>query len=351
MAFTFNGKAIRRLITHNGSFHSDDVFATALLLGINEAIGTFEGDAFSRVEDYMKYYYDGENGVGVTDDQVVLVGERNLSIERVSSEQAERILSDPNPDHHDFIMYDVGNTEFDHHKAPRELRPNKVPYSAFGKLWREFGPGVIKHLDVDETQMDEFDRDFVQPICLNDNQGVPNVLSLTIKFMNGADTFNDYEQFDSFVAAVDYAQATLSVWFSNMSRVSHEAHSTIIGKHSGVILDSTGKEFMYIYDHTVEPRIASKYLKNISAVIYPHSRGGWAIESLSDAVIGQSANNRWLAPETYWGRNDPSDPAMAAVGAKFCHATGFLMSFLEKEDAMEFGKACAGKYGAVKVTG
>lgn len=343
MSIEINGRKVRRFITHNGSFHSDDVFATALLLGWDRQ--DEPADRFDCVEEYVDYYY-GESGI-VKPEQVVLVDSCNLSIERVSSEQAAAILADENPDHQDFIMYDVGNTAYDHHKAPRETRENGVPYCAFGKLWRDLKELIGKELKLMPEQLEAFDKDFVQPICLNDNQGIPNVVSLTIKYMNGPDTHDEVDQIERFAGAVDLAQAMLTIWFNNLQEEARAAVEDIIGKESGEVVNSLGQVIMLIYDHEVNPHYVSKFNKEACAVIYPHSRGGWAIESLSDTEIGKSIHNRWTAPKWYWGLNDPNCTDLQAVGAKFCHATGFIMSFWEKEDALNFALLEAGGEDAV----
>lgn len=341
MAFEINGKMVSRLITHNGSFHSDDVFATALLLGMNS---TDTGTGFENIAEYMEHYYGSADGGIVKPEQVILVGGCDLSIERVSSEQADAILADAaqNPEHDNFIMYDVGNGTYDHHRAPRETRENGIPYCAFGKLWRDLGGEIVRMIEGNPIQVEDFDRTFVQPICLNDNQGIPNILSLTIKYLNTTNTYDDEEQLGAFAEAVDYAQATLLTWFNNMRSEAAAGIHDIIDRFSGVIEDGIGNQFMLIYDHEVNPHYASKFYPNVKAVIYPHSRGGWAIESLSDTEIGKSIINRWRAPKSFWGKTDPNDEQLTAIGAKFCHATGFIMSFIEKEDALDFAREVCG---------
>lgn len=338
MSIFYRDETIHRLITHNGTFHSDDVFSTALLLQMNVR-DKYRG--FDTVEEYVKYYY-GSNGM-VKPEQVILLPNYNIGIERVSSEQAAAIIKDAeeNPEHKDFIMYDVGNGKFDHHKAPREKRENGVPYSAFGKLWRAFGGYMQITGVVEQFQIEAFDRDFVQPICLNDNEGIPNVLSLTIKYMNVKPT-DDAIQRGAFISALNYATTTLNIWIRNMGNEAKAGRQSIIDKFSEVIENPDGNPIMLVYDHDPNPYYTSKFYPDVKAVIYPHSRGGWAIESLSDTEIGKSINNRWRAPKEFWGKTDPNDELLMMVGAKFCHATGFIMSFIEKEDALVFARKVCG---------
>ena len=70
------------------------------------------------------------------------------------------------PDDFDGIVYDIGDGMFDHHREPRQTRPNGVPYAAFGLLWRVLGPGLVG-----ERQARLIDENFIQPLDLNDNTG------------------------------------------------------------------------------------------------------------------------------------------------------------------------------------
>ena len=51
------------------------------------------------------------------------------------------------------------------------MRENGIPYAAFGLLWEAFGPKLLP------TMWEKFDEDFIQPLDLSDNTGVPNALA------------------------------------------------------------------------------------------------------------------------------------------------------------------------------
>ena len=119
--------------THAGKFHTDDVFATALLQILRPDIKITRGFVV--------------------------------------------------PDDFDGIVYDVGFGMFDHHQEPRECRPNGVPYAAFGLLWRVLGPGLVG-----ERQARLIDENFIQPLDLNDNTGEQNSLCDAIGFLTRCGT-------------------------------------------------------------------------------------------------------------------------------------------------------------------
>lgn len=86
-------KQFKRVGTHSGRFHADEVMSTAIL----------------------KEIFDIE--LTRTRDTEVLNG-----------------LD---------LVYDVGNGEFDHHQIEKEYRDNGTPYAACGLIWRRFGKEVV----------------------------------------------------------------------------------------------------------------------------------------------------------------------------------------------------------------
>lgn len=86
-------KQIKKVATHDGRFHADEVMATAIL----------------------KEIFDIE-----------LTRTRNPEL----LEQQD-------------LIFDVGNGEFDHHQLEKEYRDNGIPYAAAGLIWRKFGKDAI----------------------------------------------------------------------------------------------------------------------------------------------------------------------------------------------------------------
>ena len=70
------------------------------------------------------------------------------------------------------IVFDVGNTEFDHHQKPREARPDGTFYAALGKLWRFLGPIFFS-----EFVVEYMDENFCSKLDDTDNTGKENMLS------------------------------------------------------------------------------------------------------------------------------------------------------------------------------
>ncbi|MDR5659452.1 MYG1 family protein [Serpentinicella sp. ANB-PHB4] len=95
-------KALKKVGTHNGTFHADEVMATAILKEIYELdiIRTRDPEALNKRE----------------------------------------------------IVYDVGGGEFDHHGIDKVYRDDDIPYAACGLIWRAFGKTVISNYDSDLTK-------------------------------------------------------------------------------------------------------------------------------------------------------------------------------------------------------
>ena len=116
-----------KLITHNGSFHADDVFACATLALMLEKQG--EQFEITRTRDEEKI----KNG-----DYVFDVGG----------------------------VYDAEKNRFDHHqKGGAGKRMNSIEYSSFGLVWQKFGNEITGSNEVSER----VDKKLVQIVDAIDN--------------------------------------------------------------------------------------------------------------------------------------------------------------------------------------
>ena len=131
------------ILTHDSSFHSDDVFAVATLLLI------FPEAQVVRSRDNDK--------IG-TADYVVDVG----------------------------MVYDTARNRFDHHQPEGVgTRPNGIPYASFGLVWKEFGEKIAGSLEAAEM----VDIKLAQPLDAHDN----GTVLVENKFKDVRDyTINDF---------------------------------------------------------------------------------------------------------------------------------------------------------------
>src|SRR3989339_2007075 len=119
---------MKKLITHNGSFHSDDIFACAALCLMLE-------------KDKKKFEI-----IRTRDEKIIKTGDYVFDVGGI---------------------YDEKTNRFDHHqKEGAGGRENGIPYSSFGLIWKHFGIDLCgKNIDV----WSMIDFKIVTPIDAVDN--------------------------------------------------------------------------------------------------------------------------------------------------------------------------------------
>ena len=257
--------------THAGKFHADDVFATALLQLVRPDIQITRG--FDVPEDF------------------------------------------------EGIVYDIGFGMFDHHQSPREMRPNGVPYAAFGLLWRVLGPGLVG-----ERQARLVDENFVQPLDLNDNTGEPNSLCDAIGFFNpvwdedgGADV-----QDQQFFAAVAVAKQILTRQIASanaVNRADDKVRAAYAASQNGIVVLPC-----YL------PWKNGLYKTDALFVVYPSQRGGWSAQCVTDH---KTKKPKLPFPQSWAGQPQEIIEQKSGIeGISFCHASRFLITAKDKETAL-----------------
>ena len=113
------------IVTHNGSFHVDELLAVATLL------------LYISDKPY-KIVRTRDKDIIATADFVVDVGE----------------------------MYDTKKNRFDHHqKGGADTRENGIPYSSFGLVWKAYGEIICQSQQVAQA----IDKDLGYPVDMGDN--------------------------------------------------------------------------------------------------------------------------------------------------------------------------------------
>lgn len=134
-------------VTHAGTFHADEVMATAIL--IHYSLTPAGKEQFP-------------NGIRLY---------RASDIQNINT---------------DVLMYDIGGGEFDHHtKDSLQYRPNKIPYASCGLIWRKFG----KHIaDAWGINPELIDKSICEGIDARDNGrhissniGIPGIYSPPVR--------------------------------------------------------------------------------------------------------------------------------------------------------------------------
>lgn len=261
--------SFRTAFTHGGKFHADDVFSAALL----------------------RILFPG------------IVIQRGFRV----------------PQPIDGIVFDIGEGPFDHHQAGAPVRPNGVPYAAFGLLWREYGPSLVG-----EEAAAHFDESFIQSLDLDDNTGCGCQLAGVIATFNPA--WNSDQSFDScFVQAVELAQNILQHQLDAIHN-RQQAQQYVQDAYQM----SRDKRMVYL------PRFApwKKTLVPTEAqfVLYPSVRGGYSAQVIPKAMDTNEA--KCYFPESWAGKPQQQLPEISGIPTlTFCHNSRFLISAGKLEDA------------------
>ena len=267
-------------ITHSGTMHADEVFATAFL------------------DLYLK----------------------NVKVYRTTTI--------PQNLKENVIIYDIGRGKFDHHQENAKKRDNDITYCSFGLLWQEFGKDYLKQLkikNIDET-FKQIDKDLIEAIDGDDNGIFPTIespykvktLSNIIKLFNPSYNSNQSEQIQ-FEKAVAFAKIILEQEILNISgkvAAKEKVLKALTQKENNtLILD----EYMP-YEQAL---LNEEEANDIYFVVFPSNRGGYAIKTVP--ISTDDYNKRLDLPKEWRGKVDMELENISGIkGLRFCHLTGFM---------------------------
>lgn len=301
--FSFLKKS-KILVTHNGGFHSDDIFA------------------FSTLQIYLE--------------------KKGEDYELVRTRDEGKINSA------DFVfdvggVYDPEKNRFDHHqKGGAGMRENSIPFAAFGLVWKKFGIDICGGVDIAE----EVDRKLAQPIDANDNgldvyaSKIEGVSPITFQDIVGL-YYPEENASDS-----EYDQA-----FINLALIAKRIlQKTILKTKKQFEVNSYMKN---LYDETEDKRfliVEKKYgrfavtmgalnLPEVLYVVYPSTKNDleWNVVATRKSI--ESMESKKPFPESWGGQRDEDlEKASGVLGAKFCHNGRFLCVAKNKQSAIELAK-------------
>jgi uncharacterized UPF0160 family protein len=286
------------LVTHNGTFHTDDLFATAILYILNKGnvkiIRTRDPEKIKKGD----YVYD----VG---------GE-----------------------------YDPSRNRFDHHQRfGAGQRENGIPYAAFGLVWKEFGEKICGSHEV----ANRIDRNLVSAIDALDNgvnianptfEGVM-LLGIDRMFLNQIPTWKEnHKNIDVIFKTQTKEVAKFIKRHIEVVKAEVEGSNTILDVYKNsqdkriIIMDSNFPR--YLFQNTLSSLPEPVYL------IYPSfNKETWKVEAIRKNPT--LMDSRKLLPED-WRLGVNHDPKLAEITGVpdviFCHRSGFLIEVKSKEGAI-----------------
>ena len=234
---TVNESNLADLITHDGTFHADEVFATVVLSRILE--------------------------------------KENIKLCRTSGITQEE----------KGIVYDVGYGKYDHHQpGGNGERENGVKYAAFGLIWKKFGKKYLESINVSNIDdvWEAIDKKLVQNIDLIDNGQLGKLTQFDFEIITLSGLISMYNsnwddktenQDSQFLEAVKLASTIFDRIVKNaISKMNAKAKiNKAIGeaKNQILILD----EFMPWKEFLLE----NEKGKDILFVVFPSNRGGYNV--------------------------------------------------------------------------
>lgn len=284
-------------ITHSGTFHADEVFATVLL---------------SLVLD-------------------------NINILRINEVDESKIYKEA-------IIYDVGLGELDHHQAGGNgKRNNGISYAACGLIWKKYGIRILENIGISSDNIDylfnKIDKNLIQFIDANDN-GITPSIKTDYKYISLASiiaSFNpnwdeDVDADIRFMDAINLAKIVVRNEFeseiSKLKAKSKVENAINCSENNIMILD----EFMPWKEFILESNLNKA--KDILYVVFPSNRGGYNVYAVPKEE--GSFENRKSFPKEWAGLRDENLQKVTGVKtARFCHTACFICTAQTKDDAIK----------------
>lgn len=276
-------------ITHGGTFHADEVFASVILDQWRQATGRPELVVYRAIEA-------------------------------------------PTENTHGAIVYDIGGGTYDHHqRGGNGSRSNGVPYAACGLIWRDFGMELCRKSSNPRKMWKMIDAELIQPIDAVDCGEYPRsdypiqpcTLSGIISAFNpNWDAHNDIDDdfYDAYQFALTAFTKIVERAYAKVAAYDYVYERLDVAEDGVMVL----LEYVPWIDPIMRP-IEGKAdaASKIKFVVYPANRGGYQWRGVPDRE--GSFGLRKAAPKSWWGLN--SADIIAATGiptAKFCHPNGFI---------------------------
>lgn len=287
--------SVRRLITHSGSFHADDVFSFAILSKL------FPGAELLRTRNEAVF-------ASATDADIIFdVG----------------------------MIYDPSARRYDHHMKDKPTRDGLHPYSAVGMVWKAHGLDYLrKSVDADDDTLARvwsyIDRTLIFPIDCADNGFRPadgpldsGPLSLPLQIENFNPVFDetspdydaDFRRAAVFASTILENKIAHTAAFYRYRQVVEQAVETATDPRI-LVLDEAGPWERHLVEMGVSDALYA---------IYPSHDGGWSSSAVKVDPDSDTYENRKDFPVAWAGlRDEALAQATGVPDAVFCHAALFF---------------------------
>ena len=291
---------IGKVAVHNGSFHSDDVFAVAALKIIDpnlEIVRTRNPDEISSAD--MRVDVGGE--------------------------------------------YNHGKKSYDHHqRGGAGQRDNGINYSSFGLIWKHYGTEICGSQEISER----IDEGFVQRIDGTDTNSFkmdttemgPAYLHLSINSLNPSWHEEDADYDTAFNKAVTFAYNSLKGLITN-----NQGRDLAVKESRAAIKSAENPDYVVLdrfcpWQETIVQESNAKY------VVHPNQNGDWMIAAVPTEPFVR--NYRQPLPEQWAGMKAEELQKASGVGdAIFCHNARFIAGARSLEGAKKLAELASNYKG------
>lgn len=289
----------KKLITHDGSFHADDIFAAAAISLMLEK----DGKAFEIIR--------------TREPSVIKTGDYVFDVGGVHEEAQNR---------------------FDHHQVGGAGRGiNNIEYAAFGLVWKKFGKiiaGGTKAAEIVNKRLvapiDAWDNGF--DLVDNKYEVTPYYIQHIFGAMHPTWKEADVSLDDVFLKCVDMAKIILSREIVQ-AQDTLEAEDAVVSAYNSsedkrIIVLEKSYPFENMLFNFPEPLFA----------VYPRKTGGtWGVKAIRQDP--KTFVNRKNLPKSWAGLHDEELVNVSGVAdAVFCHRALFLAAAKSKEGAIKLAQ-------------
>jgi len=295
--FVIKHKKKLKLVTHDGSFHTDDVFAAATLSLYLENLGKKFEIIRTRDEEIIN-----------SADYVFDVGG----------------------------IYNAEKNRFDHHQVGGAgKRENEIPFSSFGLIWQKFGVEVTGKKEV----ADFIEQKLVLPVDANDS-GVdlyfPKISPYTLQDVLAIFSPTSLEKDKQFMKALLWAKEILQ---REIKKVNDQIKITKIIR--GFYEQAQDKRLIVINEPKVSRFEAWDALQDFPEPIFvvcgDNKKEDWAVVAMRKDK--DSFGNRKDLPKSWAGlKTKELQDVTGVLDAVFCHNNLFLAVAKSKEGATKLAK-------------
>jgi len=289
---------MKKIVTHNGGFHADEVFAVAsiqLYLGVEnvEIIRTREQSVIDSA------------------DWVVDVGG----------------------------VYDATRLRFDHHQNGAPVRDNGIPYAAFGLVWQHIGEALSGSADV-AAKMEE---KLVMPIDADDvglslyelnekNINPVTLAGVVALFCPPRDSGEDVDK--AFLKVIDIARDLIEISIKK-TKLKEVMRAAVKEKYL-----STDDKRVIVFGNPTACSLLIDYPDTL-LMINPSNLEGDSWSVVAVPVKKGSFETRISFPESWLGlRDEELARASGVEDAIFCHKSGYMFKVGSKDGALEVARRC-----------